>query len=111
MLVINTESSSAFFEQFTQLDGIEYLLRFKWSDREGCWYLGIYSQNGDPIAVGVRLVVSWPLLRRFRDPRTPPGILVCVDTSERGQDIIAATDLGSRVLLMYVPADELNVPA
>jgi hypothetical protein len=104
--IINNETTSLDYEQITQLDGIEYVLRFIWSDRESIWYMHIFDQDENELATGIALVVSFPLLRRYVDPRLPPGALVCVDTSEMGQDIQVSTDLGSRVLLMYFTADD-----
>ncbi len=106
ILKIDTSLVDLYYEQTTQLDGIEYLMRFIWVDREGCWYLGIYDQNNNPIAVGIRLVVTWSLLRRFVDPRLPTGALLCVDLTGMNQDIVEPTDLGTRVILVYITADD-----
>jgi hypothetical protein len=103
---IPTDSSSLFFEQQTQLEGLQYILRFWWSNREGCYYLGIYDQGANAIATGIKLVVSWPLLRRFQDPRLPAGVLGCVDMTGMGEDIAVPTDLGDRVKLFYITSDD-----
>ncbi len=103
---IPTDTSSLYWDQVTQLEGIEYTLQFRWAVREGCWYLGIYDQDANPLALSIRLVVSFPLLRRFTDPRLPPGVLFCCDMSGADQDIVDYTDLGTRVLLTYVTSDD-----
>lgn len=105
-LVIDTDSSSLNYRQTTQLEGVEYVLHFYWSTREDCWYLDILDQENEGIAMGVRLVVDWPLLRRFVDPRLPEGALMAVDMSGAGADMTASTDLGTRVILFYVTADD-----
>lgn len=104
---IDTDSSSLFYEQITQLDGREYLFRFLWCDRESAWYLYIYDQGNNPLALSIRLVVLSPLLRRFVDPRLPPGLLFCQDMTGQGKDIETADDLGTRVLLAYADEAEL----
>jgi hypothetical protein len=112
-LVIDTDSTSLNYEQTTQLDGFEYLFGFVWSERESCWYVSMSDQDGTPIAQGIRLVVTWPLLRRFKfNPQIPTGQLMCIDLSGQNVDIQEPSDLGSRVLLVYVTADDVAaVPA
>ena len=105
-LLVDTDTSSLNYSQVTQIEGVEYVMHFYWSTREDCWYLDITDQEGDEIAMGVRLVVNWPLLRRFVDPRLPTGALVAVDMTGTGTDIEASTDLGTRVLLFYITADD-----
>jgi hypothetical protein len=108
-LVIDTSTAqtSTFFDQLTQLDGVQYLFNFWWSDREAAWYLGLYDQNENGLAVGLRLNVTWNLLRRFRDPRLPPGVLMCVDMTGTNTDMSAPAELGQRVQLVYFTSDEV----
>lgn len=105
-LTIDADASDLYYDQITQLEGVEYLLTFAWSARESCWYLDVGDQDGNPLASGVKLVVSWPLLRRFNDDRLPPGFLYCVDMTGNGMDIEVPEDLGSRVLLTYITSDD-----
>ncbi len=99
---------SLYFDQLTQLDGREYLLRFLWSDRESCWYLSIYDQDENGLALGVKLVVRWNLLRRFRDTRLPAGVLFVADLSGTNQEIAQPTDIlpDARCPLYYLTADD-----
>lgn len=114
LLVVDTSAAadSLDFDQLTQLEGRQYLLRFTWSARESSWYLRIYDQDQNPIALGIRLVVGWPLLRRFRDPRLPPGILFVGDTSETDQEISQPAELlpNGRCPLMYATSDDADLP-
>lgn len=110
MIVIDTNTDALAFDQLAQLDGVEYLFDFEWIDRESCWYVGIFDQDQNPIAFGIKLVINTPLLRRFRDPRLPKGLLFCADLSERGLDIAAPGDLGTRVPLVYLTADDPLIP-
>ena len=111
IIPVDPDTTALYYDQIVPLEGIEYLFTFLWSDRESCWYLSIGDQDGNPIAYGIRLVVNWPLLRRFTDSRLPPGLLVATDTSLQGADIAASSDLGSRVLLMYMTSDDPNLAA
>jgi hypothetical protein len=107
IFTIDTDPTPLYWNQTTQLDGVEYLLRFYWSGRESAFYIGVYDQNENPIALSIRLVVGVPLLRRFQDPRLPPGMLLLVDTTDRGEDLENAADLGGRWVLVYFDAAEL----
>jgi hypothetical protein len=115
--LIDTEAAETdtLFEQSVQLDGREYLLRFIWSTRETCWYVNFYDQDFNGLALGIKLVL-WGqtesikdqpgLLRRFQDPRIPPGKLLCSDLSDKSMDIVSKEELGSRVVLLYISADD-----
>ena len=109
-LVIDTgvSATSEDFRQLTQLEGVEYLLRFQWMSREGAWYLGIYDQDENPLATWIKVVVQWDLLRRrrVREPRLPQGLLTAIDTSGQMLDPQTADELGQRVRLRYVTTDD-----
>ena len=111
-LVIDTTTAatSTYWDEIIQLDGVQYIFEFFWSDRESCWYMSILDQSQNYMATGLRLNVSWPLLRRFQNPALPQGLLYCLDTTGTGTEIRVPSDLGQGVLLMYVTPDEF-VPA
>ena len=105
---IPTSQDLPFFTQVTTLDGISYLLSFRWNQRESCWYLSIALQDETPLADGIKIVCNVYLLRKFVDIRLPPGQLMAIannnDTSPPGID-----ELGQdrRVTLLYLTVDEL----
>lgn len=88
------------------LDGREYTLTLEWSERESAWYLQLADQGDVPIAGATKVVADWPLLLTTNDPRKFPGALIARDTTGQGLDP-TLNDLGVRVLLVYVPQDEL----
>ena len=90
------------------LDSRTSLLEFHWNARDAAWYLSIYDQDENLVLAGRKLVLDFPLLARFLDPRLPAGELFVVDTSAANQPP-ALTDLGSRVVLLYV--DQGGLPA
>jgi hypothetical protein len=104
---VETDPTVTEYNQLTQLEGIEYLLSFYWSDREAGLYLSLLDQDQNPIAVGIKLVLGSSLLAKYTDPRLPPGILYLYDTSGQGLDIQALGDLGTRIELLYLTSDEL----
>lgn len=103
----STDPELPHYVQRTALDGVEYELRFDWNQREQRWYLRIADADGDVIAGDIKIVSGWPLLRRRRDDRLPPGALMAVDQTGNGEDP-GLTELGERVLLLYFDAEELS---
>jgi hypothetical protein len=111
-LQIDTNTAATFFTQIVQLEGVEYLFQFLWSDREACWYLNLSDQDENLLCAGIRIVIGWPLLRRCQwDLRTPPGLLMCVDMTGQNVEIATATDLGTRVLMFYTTSDDPSLAA
>lgn len=104
---IDNNTESLYYDQISQLEGIEYLFRFLWAPRSASMYLGIYDQDANPIALSIRLVVNVNLLRRFKfTPLIPPGRLILVDSTGQDAEITAAGDLYSRHFLYYVTSDD-----
>lgn len=93
-----------FFSQRVTLDGTDYVLRLEWNMRHG-WEWSLYDANEDPIALGRKLVVAWPLLLGLTDERTPPGNLIVYDTTGKN-DYPGLNDLGARHRLIYLTAAE-----
>lgn len=96
--------------QTTALDGREYLLTFRWSQRTGRWTLDLHDQDGDPIVTGRALAPSLRLLRGVRDSRRPAGDIVLVDQrgAREGLDDPTFTSLGERHQLLYVDGEDLD---
>lgn len=90
-----------------ELDGSSFFLDFEWNDRAESWFLDILNADRVMLLAGVRVVVGFPLINRYRDPRLPKGDLTAIVTS--GSDLDPKfTDLGDRVQLLYTPIDEMN---
>lgn len=102
-LIANLPSYS--FE--TILDGITFELTVRWNDRDGAWYLHLLDVTGAPVAMGLKLVANWPLLRLVpQDGRRPPGELYLFDTQGTGP-APTRTELGDRYRLNYLTAAEI----
>ncbi len=98
------------------LDGVEFELVLRWSEREEHWYLDLHDANGMPLVGCIKVVVNWPLLYRFRSLEgLPAGELMAVDLRTPPQDP-GLDDLGDAVSLCYGPREEVvgamtvNVP-
>jgi hypothetical protein len=94
-----------------ELDGTTFEFVFNWNDREGRWYFDLNDITSNPLVSGRAVVLNLPLLARFRQSTMPPGDLIAIDTSNSNIDA-SLTDLGDRVLLVYLTAaDVLAVQA
>lgn len=101
-VVIPTDTSLYFWTQTTTLDGVPYLLTFRFNDREQAYYLQIASADGLTTYVqGLKLVCNFPLLMSFT---TPPGEIMCVSfTQDDSPARIGDLGDGLRCQLFYFP--------
>lgn len=93
--------------QVTALDGRSYQITFRWSQRDGHWYLDLADATGSPIRSGMLLGAGARLLTGCLDTRRPPGELVVVDTAGTLDVDPGFADLGERFLVAYADAAEL----
>jgi hypothetical protein len=99
----------ALWSELVTLDGRDYLLTFRWSQRMGRWSLDVADQDGAPIVAGQVLAPGFGVLRGSIDTRRPVGDLVLLDTGASSGPIADPTfaSLGARHLLLYLDGDEL----
>lgn len=100
---IPVATDTPLYTERVTLDGVEYLFKFDWNDRENRWYLSLFAVDETPLAAGIKVVANWPLLRRFTGENMPPGVLVAVDLSAERGESPTYTELGIRVKLLYYP--------
>jgi hypothetical protein len=105
-LTVPTRADVPAYTQRTALDGVTYVLTFRWNERASYWTLSIADQDAAPIASGLALLTGSMLLRRCVDARRPPGELVVVDTTGEGGDA-GLSDLGTRFALVYADAETM----
>ena len=103
---LSYDSDEDDFTQTNELDGVRFLLRFTWNDRDEAWRLSAYQPDGTPLALSRKIVLGASLFEGLSDERLPLGLLIAADTSlanvEAGHD-----DLGQRVVLFYFDAEEV----
>lgn len=107
MQALNTSGDAPFYEMTVPLDGTDYLLSFRYSSREACWYFSIALNDGTLLAAGVKIVCNRSLLGRFADVRLPPGMLIAT-TGTNDASLPGLDELGidRRVTLVYIPKAE-----
>lgn len=99
------------FDLRVDLDGVEYLLSFRYLQRLDRWAFSLYTAEGDPIREGMMCLLSVRQLLGNTHPSRPPGELVFVDSSQTGVET-GFDDLGARVKLQYLsPAEVLELYA
>lgn len=107
MQLIKISQDSPYFKFTTELGGVSYTLSFRWNRRAGQWVLDFGDGDGTVLKAGIRCVVNVLLLARNGfQLGLPAGYLVFYDTTEGGRDM-EYSDLGRRVVLVYIAADEL----
>lgn len=105
-IILPTRTDSPLYTFGVELDGVTYLLTFRWNDREAAWFFDLADSDGDPLMSGRKVTIGTALLARFRTPGLPPGELEAIDTT--GAQVEAGFDeLGARVQLVYFAASEL----
>lgn len=93
----------------TVLDGTQYGFRVYWNDRDLAWYFDIEAANGSIIAQGIKIVIGDYLGSSINLKPFTNGVFVAVDTANPGRACVDAKqdDMGSRVLLYWVPSLDL----
>lgn len=92
----------------TSLEGTDYLFRYRYNQREQCWYFSLMLPDGTPLIKGVKIVCNVDLIAHLIDKRRPPGALIAISTStETTPPTLTEFGPGKRVTLMYLSKDEL----
>jgi hypothetical protein len=98
------------FTQRTQLEGIDYSLRYSHNSRTDSWTLDISALGGAdqepiPTVTGMKIFIGNDLLRYASGELRPPGVLLAV-SSDGSRRAPGADDLGPRVRLYYFEEGE-----
>lgn len=104
---LRTFSQFSSWRYVVTLDGTDYLLRLRWHERCGSWYVDIFEPGGTPIVVGTKAVIGWPLFQGHKDLRLPPGLLMLFYLDGEGQEADTQASLGDTHSLVYVAREDL----
>lgn len=66
MFAISIASSASHFSQEHFIFGHHYVLEFEWNERESYWFMHVYDNSQQPIALGLKLLPHWPLLKDIK---------------------------------------------
>jgi len=100
IITIEDAAEGPFF--FTvSLGGIDFILKFQFNSREKFWYMDVQDTAGNQIRSGLKVVVNYPLLLRWKETGVRPvGELFVIDTRAEPQDP-GLEDLGVNGILAY----------
>lgn len=102
------KDATPFYEQRTQLDGIDYVFSFAYNERRALWTFNIVGPDDEAVISGQSIYIGVDLLRRSVAISRPPGLLTAL--SENGDVSTADLEaLGNRVNLYYFDAEELGI--
>lgn len=106
-LRLPTRTDLVYYDMTVDLDGVTYLMTFRFNARDGFWYMDIADIEGAPIRTGIRIVLGADFLRLVRDIRKPPGLMAAVDTTGQGNEA-GLEGLGRAVRMLYVESSSLE---
>lgn len=105
MITIPFLDFPAFSIQVT-LETVPYRFSFFWNSRGSFWLMNIQDTAFNTLINGIVLVSNFSLLDKHPGRDLPPGIFMAAD--KRGNLYeITRDNMGSDVVLLYVPSDEL----
>lgn len=107
MIQIPTLSDgTAYYSLRTNLDGVDYQLDFRWSTREGRWYLTLRDTQGNLLCGEIKVLANWPMLRWYHDREGVPAgelVAICLQPSVIPPGL-TELGIGLRTTLYYIPA-------
>lgn len=89
--------------QQSDLDGVTYSFRFRWSERAYVWHLDLRTLDDEPVLLSAALVTAWPLLSHVVSSIRPPGELILLDLVGPAEPA-TLEGFGDRWSLFYVEA-------
>lgn len=109
MLLIPTFPDVPNYTIAPNIDGTQYLLAFRLSERESCYYVDLSLADGTLLIAGKKLVCSVSIWRNHRyNLSVPKGHLVCLANSGQSQDPPNIGEVGQNrrcVLFYYTKAE------
>lgn len=109
--VIPTFPDVANYTIAPQLEGVTYLLTFRLSAREACYYLDLATNDGTLLVTGKKLVCGISIYKHQRyNLLVPQGALACATGAGQSDDPPNLGDLGvgRRCTLFYFTKAELG---
>lgn len=88
------------YELIIPLGGADYIFRFRWEARIGSWFFDLFTASRTVLLYGQRVATDAPLNRAVK--HVMPGTLVAVSTDDMDDSDPGETDLGNRVVVLYI---------
>ncbi len=65
------------------LSGVEYQIRFSYNDTYDYWKFSLYNSQREPIALGIKIVPSFPLNVFYGVTKLPDGVFGIITKLDR----------------------------
>lgn len=85
-----------------EMNGIEYILRFRWNGVSNCWIMDIADSSNVPLVNGIPLITGANLLDQFNYLRIGNGVKMLVYTFGDPDGVPTYTSLGDTSRLYFV---------
>lgn len=95
---------------YNNTEGTQYAFDMVWNPRDAAWYMSVLEADETPIVVGCKVVLGAFIGRWSQHPLLQYGVFYAYDVS--GSEVDAGfNDLGTRVLVVYAPQEDLALVA
>ena len=88
------------------LDDKVYMFAVRWNSRDSAHYVDIFQDDGDAVALGIKLVLGTNLAKRHLHPLFTRFVFGMMDSERSGVDA-AFDDLGRRVFMYVIDVQEI----
>lgn len=88
------------YEFRISLDGSVYIMSFRYNNRMDRWIMDLMTGEGEPIMMGIVILVNTSLLGKSRAEGLPPSLLFAINLVNENENP-SRKDLGENVLLLY----------
>ncbi len=99
--------SNPHYEAGLTIGTVQYRLVVRWNGRVECFFMDLLDVDGNPIRMGMAMVLGTFIGRQCAHADWPGGAFFLVDSSGTGTDA-GIDDLGARVLMYHVTDEELE---
>ena len=96
------------FEQRTELDGVDYVFRFVFSERRQVWTFSMTGPDDEQVIGGQTIQLGVNFLRRSTAVVKPPGLLFAFSNDIEDRTPPGLGELGTRVDLVYFDESEFS---
>jgi hypothetical protein len=107
MIALPLIPSVSHYSFATTIENETYAFTMRWNARDAAWYMDVFTEAGDVLRQGVKVVLGAYLGRASSDGFFNKGVLVARDTSGQGVEA-GYNDLGTRVEVVYLSALDIQ---
>ena len=105
-VIIPVNSKNPHYTFQCTLDNLVYNFEVRWNTDWSYWTFDMLTLTNAPLLYGIKILLSYPLIRRFFIPALPGGEIMAVDTTNT-LERVGRNDLGNSVQLVYFTNKDL----